>query len=73
MRVTTIYPNLKQLAAEAGDAKTEKQKGKPDRQIYSITPAEGHLEKWLAVSRSRGARNELLLKLFFGAQRDRRR
>jgi DNA-binding PadR family transcriptional regulator len=66
-----IYPNLKKLAA-AGlvTAKTEKQKGKPDRQVYSITPSgRAHLEKWLAVEpQPEGPRNELLLKLFFGAQ-----
>ena len=33
-----IYPNLKKLAAEGlVTAKTERQKGKPDRRIYSIT------------------------------------
>jgi DNA-binding PadR family transcriptional regulator len=66
-----IYPNLKKLAA-AGlvTAKTEKQKGKPDRQVYSITPSgRAHLEKWLAVEpQPEVPRNELLLKLFFGAQ-----
>jgi PadR family transcriptional regulator, regulatory protein AphA len=66
-----IYPNLKKLAA-AGmvTAKTEKQKGKPDRQVYSITPrGRAHLEKWLAVEpQPEVPRNELLLKLFFGTQ-----
>jgi DNA-binding PadR family transcriptional regulator len=66
-----IYPNLKKLAA-AGmvTAKTERQKGKPDRQVYSITPGgRAHLEKWLAVEpQPEVPRNELLLKLFFGAQ-----
>ena len=66
-----IYPNLKKLAA-AGlvTAKTEKQKGKPDRQVYSITPrGRAHLEKWLAVEpQPEVPRNELLLKLFFGVQ-----
>ena len=66
-----IYPNLKKLAA-AGlvTAKTEKQKGKPDRQVYSITPrGRQHLERWLAVEpQPEVPRNELLLKLFFGAQ-----
>ncbi len=66
-----IYPNLKKLAA-AGlvTAKTEKQKGKPDRQVYSITPrGRAHLEKWLAVDpQPEVPRNELLLKLFFGVQ-----
>jgi PadR family transcriptional regulator, regulatory protein AphA len=66
-----IYPNLKKLAA-AGlvTAKTEKQKGKPDRQVYSITRSgRARLEKWLAVEpQSEVPRNELLLKLFFGVQ-----
>lgn len=66
-----IYPNLKKLAA-AGlvTAKTEKQKGKPDRQVYSITPSgRAHLEKWLVVEpQPEVPRNELLLKLFFGTQ-----
>ena len=66
-----IYPNLKKLAA-AGlvTAKTEKQKGKPDRQVYSITPSgRARLGKWLAVEpQPEVPRNELLLKLFFGTQ-----
>ena len=66
-----IYPNLKKLAAGGFvTAKTERQKGKPDRRIYSIT-AKGRerLGKWLAVPpQPEIARNELLLKLFFGAQ-----
>jgi DNA-binding PadR family transcriptional regulator len=66
-----IYPNLKRLAA-AGlvAAKTERQKGKPDRQIYSITPkGRAHLAQWLAVEpQPEVPRNELLLKLFFGMQ-----
>ena len=66
-----IYPNLKMLAA-AGliTSKTEKQKGKPDRHVYSITPkGRMRLEKWLAVEpQAEVPRNELLLKLFFGRQ-----
>ena len=66
-----IYPNLKRLAS-AGlvAAKTEKQKGKPDRQVYSITPkGRLRLAKWLAVEpQPEIPRNELLLKLFFGTQ-----
>lgn len=66
-----IYPNLKKLAA-AGlvTAKTEKQKGKPDRRVYSITHSgRARLEKWLAVEpQPEVPRNELLLKLFFGTQ-----
>jgi PadR family transcriptional regulator AphA len=33
-----IYPNLKKLASEGlVSRKTERQKGKPDRHVYSIT------------------------------------
>lgn len=66
-----IYPNLKKLAAGGlVTAKTEKQKGKPDRQIYSITPrGRMRLAKWLAIEpQPEVPRNELLLKLFFGVQ-----
>jgi DNA-binding PadR family transcriptional regulator len=66
-----IYPNLKNLAAEGlVTAKTERQKGKPERRIYSITKkGRERLAAWLAVEpQSEIARNELLLKLFFGAQ-----
>jgi len=66
-----IYPNLKKLAAaRLVTAKTEKQKGKLDRQIYSITlRGRMRLEKWLAVEpQPEIPRNELLLKLFFGVQ-----
>ena len=66
-----IYPNLKSLAAEGlVSAKTERQKGKPDRRIYSITgKGREQLAKWLAVEpQPEIPRNELLLKLFFGAQ-----
>jgi DNA-binding PadR family transcriptional regulator len=66
-----IYPNLKRLAAEGlVTAKTERQKGKPDRCIYSITgKGREQLVKWLAVEpQPEIPRNELLLKLFFGAQ-----
>jgi len=65
-----IYPGLKRLAA-AGlvEKKTERNKGKPDRHLYSLT-AEGRerLQEWLKIPVSEEvARNELLLKLFFGA------
>jgi PadR family transcriptional regulator, regulatory protein AphA len=66
-----IYPNLKKLAAERlVTSKTERQKGKPDRRIYSITgKGREHLAKWLAIEpQSEVPRNELLLKLFFGVQ-----
>jgi DNA-binding PadR family transcriptional regulator len=66
-----IYPNLKKLAA-AGlvSSKTEKQKGKPDRRIYSITQkGREQLVEWLGTPpQPEIPRNEMLLKLFFGAQ-----
>ena len=64
-----IYPNLKRLAAEGFvTAKTERQKGKPDRHVYSITEkGRERLVKWLALQpQPEIPRNEFLLKLFFG-------
>jgi len=66
-----IYPNLKKLAAGGFvTAKTERQKSKPDRHIYSITrKGRERLAAWLAVEpQPEIPRNGLLLKLFFGAQ-----
>jgi len=66
-----IYPSLKRLeAAGLVRARAEKQKGKPDRQIYSITgKGRAHLAAWLALApQPEVPRNELLLKLFFGAR-----
>jgi len=66
-----IYPNLKKLEAGGfASAKTERQKGKPDRRIYSITKkGRERLAKWLEVPpQPEIPRNELLLKLFFAAQ-----
>ncbi len=66
-----IYPNLKKLAAGGFvSSKSEPQKGKPDRQVYSITKkGRERLAKWLAVPpQPEVPRNELLLKLFFGEQ-----
>jgi DNA-binding PadR family transcriptional regulator len=64
-----IYPTLQQLATEGLAArKTERHNGRPDRQIYSLTP-QGlkELERWLALPvREQKPRSELLLKLFFG-------
>ena len=65
-----IYPGLKRLAA-AGlvEKKTERQKGRPDRHLYSLT-AEGRsqLKAWLKLPvATEVPRSELLLKLFFGA------
>jgi DNA-binding PadR family transcriptional regulator len=66
-----IYPNLKKLAArEFVTSKIERQKGKPDRHIYSITrKGRERLKQWLGVPpQPEIPRNELLLKLFFSAQ-----
>src|SRR5882762_1606394 len=67
-----IYPILARLAARRlVERRLERQKGKPDRYVYSIT-AEGRerLGAWLAEpARERGFRSELLLKLFFGRHR----
>jgi DNA-binding PadR family transcriptional regulator len=66
-----IYPSLKRLAADGlVDCKTEKHKGRPDRRIYSITKkGREQLQQWLAVPpQPEIPRNEMLLKLFFGAQ-----
>jgi DNA-binding PadR family transcriptional regulator len=66
-----IYPNLKTLKSKGlVISRTERQAGKPDRRIYSIT-AKGceQLRQWLAVPpQPEIPRNELLLKLFFGEQ-----
>lgn len=66
-----IYPNLKKLASDGCvSSKMERQKGKPDRRIYSITEkGRERLRKWLAVPpQPEIPRNEMLLKLFFGEQ-----
>ncbi len=65
-----IYPGLKRLAA-AGlvEKKTQRQKGKPDRHVYSLTPeGRAHLQEWLKLPvAEKVPRSELLLKVFFGA------
>lgn len=65
-----IYPNLKKLAA-AGlvSAKTERGKGRPDRNVYSITEkGREQLVEWLLTPpQPEIPRNEMLLKLFFGS------
>ncbi len=67
-----IYPILAHLASQGlVERRLERQKGKPDRQVYSIT-AEGQerLGAWLtAPARDESFRSELLLKLFFGRRR----
>ena len=64
-----IYPGLKRLAA-AGlvEKKISRQKGKPDRHLYSLTAAgREQLQDWLKLPvEYEVPRSELLLKLFFG-------
>jgi PadR family transcriptional regulator, regulatory protein AphA len=66
-----IYPILRLLTADGFVRRRhEAQRGKPDRQVYSITPR-GHeaLRAWLGQpARPESFRSELLLKLFLGAQ-----
>ena len=66
-----IYPILKRLAEqELATSSIEKQTGKPDRHVYSLTnKGREALQQWLIepVGRQIG-RHELLLKLFFGVQ-----
>lgn len=63
-----IYPNLKKLTG-AGFAtlEVERQEGKPDKKVYTITQAGREaLSRWLEEPpNSTPPRNELLLKLFF--------
>ena len=66
-----IYPMLKTLVAEKlVTRKTEKQAGKPDRHVYALTAAGRRvLREWLTrPATPKVARNELLLKLFFGEE-----
>jgi PadR family transcriptional regulator, regulatory protein AphA len=65
-----IYPGLKRLeAAGLVERKTERNKGKPDRNLYALTnEGREELRGWLKLPASQVVpRNELLLKLFFGA------
>ena len=66
-----IYPILKQLL-EAGLATshTEKQEGRPERYVYTLTDKGlAELRKWLTEPIEHSVeRNELLLKLLFGRQ-----
>jgi DNA-binding PadR family transcriptional regulator len=64
-----IYPSLKRLAAEGMvQKKTERQKGRPDRNVYSLTEkGRERLREWLIIPAAPTVpRNDLLLKLFFG-------
>jgi PadR family transcriptional regulator AphA len=65
-----IYPALKQMTAAGLVAKkTERQKGRPDRNVYSLTKAgREELREWLRLPPEHEVpRSEFLLKLFFGA------
>jgi PadR family transcriptional regulator AphA len=65
-----IYPGLKRLATDGlVEKKTERRKGSPDRHVYSLTAAgREQLRRWLKLPAAREVpRDELLLKLFFGA------
>jgi PadR family transcriptional regulator, regulatory protein AphA len=65
-----IYPALKRLTVEGFvEKKTERQKGRPDRHMYSLTEAgRDRIERWLMIPAvAEVPRNELLLKLFFGS------
>jgi PadR family transcriptional regulator, regulatory protein AphA len=64
-----IYPTLQQLEKQRlVTKKTQRQKGKPDRNVYSLTSAgRERLKQWLSEPAGPEVpRNELLLKLFFG-------
>ena len=64
-----IYPILKQLMDEGlTTSHTEKQEGKPERYIYTLTDrGVEELRNWLTEPIEYTVeRNELLLKLFFG-------
>jgi|SRR5579871_119247 len=65
-----IYPGLKRLeAAGLVSKKTVRGKGSPDRNVYSLTEdGRRKLREWLKLPVAEMVpRNELLLKLFFGA------
>jgi DNA-binding PadR family transcriptional regulator len=66
-----IYPTLRKLAVRGlVNRKTERHRSKPDRHVYSITTkGRKELTAWLAVPpQPEIPRNEMLLKLFLGAQ-----
>jgi PadR family transcriptional regulator, regulatory protein AphA len=68
-----IYPILKSLAAEGlAEPRTERQRGKPDRRVHSLTTkGREELRRWLAIpARAETFRSELLLKLFLGGAAD---
>ena len=65
-----IYPILKQLMEEGlATSRAEKQEGKPERYVYTLTErGMEELQNWLTEPVEYVVeRNELLLKLYFGA------
>ena len=65
-----IYPALKQMTADGlVERETERQEGRPDKHVYSLTRAgRRELREWLKLPVVEEIpRSELLLKLFFGA------
>src|SRR5688500_7085144 len=65
-----IYPMLSELADQGLAERTrERQQGKPDRQVYALTPSGREVfAQWLAApAKQEGFRSELLLKLFLGS------
>lgn len=66
-----IYPNLKRLVEQGlATKKTEEQEGRPNKHVYTITEkGKKALRQWLVkpIDQLPVEKNELLLKLFFGA------
>lgn len=64
-----IYPALKRMVAEGLVEVEDAPSGGRERKVYSLTAAgRQRLEEWLGMpARDQVARNELLLKLFFGS------
>jgi len=65
-----IYPVLKKMEKEGFVTKrVEETKGRPNRNVYTITDSgKDELREWLTLSPEEySIRNELLLKIFFGA------
>jgi DNA-binding PadR family transcriptional regulator len=71
-----LYTLLKRLLEQGLVTKqTQRQEGKPDRIVYSITDkGREEFEQWLALpAEPESIRSELLLKLFFGNRMPRER
>lgn len=69
-----LYPALKKLVQQRlVTMRIEKNQGKPDKKVYSITEqGRNSLKNWLKepVESAPKIRHELLLKLFFGSETD---